>query len=165
MIVPLIESTRLRLRQYRASDLQHFAALNSDPQVRNHVGGVLTQQQIDCHMANFTAMTDPVDLWAWAVESAETGEYIGHAWLMQQDGPYQPESGILIARSHWGNRYAPEAMLEVVQFAYRELGCASVHASVDTDNTKSIAMLHRAGFELLVTEEDEEGSYFVFVCQ
>ena len=163
MIVPLLESTRLRLRQYRVGDLPHFAALNSDPDVREHVGGLLPTQRISQYLHDFAATTEPTDLRAWAIENSKNGEYIGHAWLLHQGRLYQPDVGVLISKNHWGSRFGPEATAEIQRFAKRELDNACVYASVDTDNLRSISMLHRAGFAYLATEKDEEGSFYIFV--
>lgn len=163
MIVPLLESTRLRLRQYRAGDLRHFAALNSDPDVRGHVGGLLPTKRISQYLHDFAATTEPTDLRAWAIENPKNGEYIGHAWLLNQGRPYQPDVGILISNNHWGNRFGPEATTEIQRFAKRELGSACVYASVDTDNLRSVSMLRRAGFVYLATEKDDDGSFYIFV--
>jgi RimJ/RimL family protein N-acetyltransferase len=163
MIVPLLESTRLRLRQYRADDFRHIAALNSDSEVRKHVGGVLSEQRVSQYLDDFIAARDPTDLRSWAVEDSGTGKYIGHAWLLHQGKPYQPDVGILISKDCWGNRFGSEVMTAIQRFARRELGCTCVYASVDTDNMKSISMLRHAGFRYLATEKDEEGNFYIFV--
>jgi RimJ/RimL family protein N-acetyltransferase len=165
MIVPVLDSARLRLRQYRSGDLEEFSALNSDPDVRKHVGGTLSSWRICEYLKDFAAGSDPGDIRCWAIETTQNGRYVGHAWLLHEGRPYQPDAGVLISRQHWGNRYGPEALRAVLQFAERELRFPHVYASVDTDNLRSASMLRRAGFVFFRKATDDEGDFHIFISQ
>jgi RimJ/RimL family protein N-acetyltransferase len=163
MFVPTLETNGLWLRQYRPEDSRYFAALNFDAEVRRHVGGPLDEVQVTQYMEEFTSESEPTGMWAWAIEGSKCGLYVGHAWLLHQGNQHHPDVGLLISREHWGKHYGAEVVAEICRFARRELGCNEIYASVDLENVRSQAMLRRAGFEHFITEQDEDGSYLVFV--
>ncbi|GAA3066709.1 hypothetical protein GCM10020254_07890 [Streptomyces goshikiensis] len=44
---PELHTDRLLLRRWRESDLEPWAAMNADPEVREHLGEPLTREQSD----------------------------------------------------------------------------------------------------------------------
>ena len=72
---------RLRLRQWRASDLEPFAALNADPGVMAFMPGCLTRAESDslAHAAGAAIARRGWGL--WAAELREGGELIGSVGL------------------------------------------------------------------------------------
>ncbi len=76
-----LRTDRLLLRQWRESDLAPWAALNADPRVREHLGGVLTRQQSEASAARFRAELERRGWGWWAVEVRATGEFVGFTGL------------------------------------------------------------------------------------
>lgn len=56
------------------------------------------------------------------------------------------EIGYLLAREHWGNGYAVEAVSAFVDFAFSTLNLRRLEATVDTRNAGSNQLLQRLGF-------------------
>jgi RimJ/RimL family protein N-acetyltransferase len=56
--MPELRTERLALRQWRESDLEPWAAMNADPEVREHFPGLLTREQSAASMARFQADLD-----------------------------------------------------------------------------------------------------------
>src|SRR5690606_3946916 len=77
----VLETARLRLRQWRLSDYKPFAALNADPEVMRCVGPPLSEQesnQLARRMEDAIAQRG----WGlWAVELLSNGRFIGCAGL------------------------------------------------------------------------------------
>jgi RimJ/RimL family protein N-acetyltransferase len=72
-----IETQRLFLRQWRASDREPFAALNADPIVMAHFPAPLTREKSDA-MAHYCERLISERGWGpWATEIKATGEFIG----------------------------------------------------------------------------------------
>ena len=63
-----LRTDRLLLRSWRDSDLEPWAAMNADPEVREHLGDVLTREQSGASMARFQADFDRRGWGWWAVE-------------------------------------------------------------------------------------------------
>jgi RimJ/RimL family protein N-acetyltransferase len=109
LVVELL-TPRLVLRQWRAADLEPFAALNADPEVMQYFPAPLSREQSDA-LANDAASAISQRGWGlWAVEVSEAGAFIGFVGLSipEFEAHFTPavEIGWRLARGHWGNGYA-----------------------------------------------------------
>ncbi|MFJ9615242.1 GNAT family N-acetyltransferase [Streptomyces noursei] len=139
---------RLTLRRWRAADLEPWAAMNADPEVREHLGDVLTREQSDASVAQFQAEFDQRGYGWWAVEVRATGEFIGFAGLDQVDDglPFTGvEIGWRLARSAWGHGYATEAATAVLAYGFDTLGLPEILAVTTATNLRSQAVMRRIG--------------------
>src|SRR3954468_1443447 len=116
-----LRTARLLLRQWRESDLDPWAAMNADPEVREFFSGVLTREQSRQSMQRFAEDLARRGWGWWAVEVVATGEFIGFAGLDPVE-PGMPFDGVEIgwrlARPAWGHGYATEAARAVVAYAF-----------------------------------------------
>ncbi|MFF4364629.1 GNAT family N-acetyltransferase [Streptomyces sp. NPDC001594] len=83
--MPCLRTDRLLLRRWRESDLEPWAAMNADPEVREHLGELLTREQSDAAVALMQTEFDERGFGWWALEARETGEFIGRADLDEVD--------------------------------------------------------------------------------
>lgn len=143
-----LRTDRLTLRRWRDSDLEPWAAVNADPEVREHLGGLLTREQSDASVARFQADFDRRGYGWWAVEVRATGGFIGFAGLDQVDDgmPFTGvEIGWRLARSAWGQGYATEAALTVLAFGFDVLELPEIVAVTTVTNLRSQAVMRRIG--------------------
>ncbi|QGV79982.1 GNAT family N-acetyltransferase [Streptomyces ficellus] len=139
---------RLLLRRWRDPDLEPWAAMNADPEVRQHLGDVLTREQSDASVARFRAAFDRRGYGWWAVEVRATGEFIGFAGLDDVDDgmPFTGvEIGWRLARSAWGQGYATEAALAVLAHGFDTLALPEILAVTTATNLRSQAVMRRIG--------------------
>ena len=162
MAIPSLHTPRPRLRDYSPNDTDAFVALNADPQVRKHVGGLLTQQKAEQYLCRFIASTGSDRMLAWAVETLEGGNYIGHVWLDRDGFSQTAEAGIIISRKSWGRGYGTEALSAVVKYARQSLNLPRIIATVDPDNERSKAMLVSSGYRYVGLDSDAEGEFYVY---
>ncbi|CAL9342225.1 GNAT family N-acetyltransferase [Streptomyces sp. MPA0124] len=144
----VLRTERLVLRDWRASDLDPWAAMNADPVVRAYFPGVLTREQSVESVARFRADLDRRGWGWWAVEVVATGEFAGFAGLDPvEDGmPFTGvETGWRLARPAWGHGYATEAARTVVSHAFESLGLTEVLAVTAAGNLRSRAVMDRLG--------------------
>src|SRR3954470_12875293 len=143
-----LTTRRLLLRQWRADDLDAWAAINADPQVRAFLGGVLDRGQAAESIRRFrTALAARGWGW-WAVELTATGELIGIAGLDPVDEglPFDGvEIGWRLARWAWGRGYATEAARAVVAYGFEPLGLHEILAIAALGNERSHAVMRRLG--------------------
>jgi RimJ/RimL family protein N-acetyltransferase len=99
--MPDLRTDRLTLRPWRESDVQPWAAMNADPQVREHLGDLLTREQSAASIAHFQAQLDERGYGFWTVEVHGTGEFIGFTGLDQVDEG-MPFAGIEIGWAEVG---------------------------------------------------------------
>jgi RimJ/RimL family protein N-acetyltransferase len=144
-----LTTPRLTLRQWRASDVPPFAALNADPVAMEFMGGCLTHRQ----SADFArrAETELAQRgWGlWALELRAGGEFLGYAGLSVPTfaAHFMPcvEVGWRLRREHWGHGYATEAARECLRFAFTTLELPEVVSFTAAGNARSRAVMQRLG--------------------
>ena len=122
--------------------------MNADPEVRKHLGDLLTREQSDASVARFQAEFDERGYGWWAVEVLATGEFIGFTGLDQVDDgmPFTGvEIGWRLARTAWGHGYATEAALAGLAFGFEILELPEILAVTTATNLRSQAVMHRIG--------------------
>jgi ribosomal-protein-alanine N-acetyltransferase len=83
----------------------------------------------------------------WAIDLAESGEMIGSAGLLRFDFEHRhAEVGYEIARPHWGQGLAPEAVAAVIRYGFSVLGLRRIEAGVLPGNEASVRVLQKLGF-------------------
>ncbi|MET7605779.1 GNAT family N-acetyltransferase [Streptomyces avermitilis] len=159
--MPELRTDRLLLRRWRESDLEPWAAMNADPEVREHLGEPLTREQSDAAVALMQAEFDERGFGWWALEARETGEFIGRVGLDEVDVD-MPFAGVDIGwrlmRSAWGHGYATEAALACLAFAFETLGLPEVVASTTVNNLRSQAVMRRIGMTRDPADDFEDPS-------
>ena len=145
----MIETARLRLRQWRDEDLDAWAALNRDPEVMAHFPGLLTREQADASAERIRAFIDERGYGLWAVEVIGGAPFIGFCGI--RDVPFEAhftpavEIGWRLARASWGFGYASEAARASLEYGFDELGLDEIVAMVVPANQRSIAVCERIG--------------------
>ena len=78
----------------------------------------------------------------WVIEHKETGDFLGDCGLSMQtvDGRELVEVGYHLTAAQRGKGYATEAGRACVDFAFRDVGVATVCSIVDPANAASIAV-------------------------
>ncbi|RAO37657.1 3-dehydroquinate dehydratase [Micromonospora saelicesensis] len=122
--------------------------MNADPEVREHLGDLLTREQSDASVSRFQADFDQRGYGWWAVEVQATGEFIGFAGLddVDDDMPFTGvEIGWRLARSAWGQGYATEGALTVLAHGFGALELPEILAVTTATNLRSQAVMRRIG--------------------
>jgi RimJ/RimL family protein N-acetyltransferase len=146
--MPELRTDRLLLRRWRDSDLAPWAAMNADPEVREHLGPVLTPEQSAASVARFEAGFEERGFGWFAVEVTATGRFIGFAGLDPVDEGFAftgVEIGWRLARDAWGHGYATEAALAVLDFGFTTLHLPEILAVTTATNLRSQAVMRRIG--------------------
>ena len=144
-----LSTPRLWLRQWRASDLPPFAALNADPLVMEFMPGRLSPAESD-RLARGCGEEIARRGWGfWAVERRESGAFIGFVGLdvPSFEAPFTPcvEIGWRLERASWGQGFATEAGRECLRFAFESLVVEEVVSFTVPLNRRSRAVMERLG--------------------
>jgi RimJ/RimL family protein N-acetyltransferase len=121
---PLAElaTERLRLRQWREADRAPFAAMSADPVVMEFYPAPSTREESDAAIDRWRSQIEDQGWSNWAVEIAQSGEFIGFVGLTvpRRVLPFSPcvEIGWRVARPHWGKGYATEAARAALAFGF-----------------------------------------------
>jgi len=144
-----LSTPRLRLRQWRASDLEPFAALNADPRVMEFMPGLLSSAESDALAQRCAAEIARLGFGFWATELHASGAFIGFVGLHVPafEAPFTPcvEIGWRLERTSWGNGFGTEAARECLRFAFESLGLEEVVSFTVLLNGRSRAVMERLG--------------------
>ncbi|MEV6491294.1 GNAT family N-acetyltransferase [Actinoplanes sp. NPDC051633] len=162
-----LRTDRLLLREWRDDDLDPWAAMNADPQVREFLGGPITRAGAAASIARYRAGCAARGWGWWAVEVAGSGEFIGFAGLdpIAEGAPVSGvEVGWRLARDAWGHGYATEAARPCLAYGFERLDLPEILAIADPGNVRSHAVMRRLGMvhDPTADFEDEDGKKVVW---
>lgn len=147
--VPVVRTARLVLREWRDTDRAPFAALNGDPEVMRHFPSTLTPTQSSEMVDSMVAGWERRGFGLWAVERLDTGEFIGYVGLSSPSWSTEPlvEVGWRLARSSWGNGFAPEGARAALSFGFSSVRLPGneIVSFTTVENSKSRRVMEKIG--------------------
>lgn len=139
----VIETQRLRLRAFREADKALIFELMTDPEVRRHLGGPVTDEEELAGLRGAVVGERPD---VWCVADAATDTALGRVSFDDHRGEW--EVGYELARSAWGRGLATEAVGAAIAWFWSGDRGASVIAVTQTANERSRRLLDALGFTL-----------------
>lgn len=155
MDVPVIETERLLLRGYKASDLDAFAEMNSDPEFVLYFG---TGQPLS-RWDSWNVLTMLAGHWMlrgfgfWIVEEKNSGIFVGRVGIWRPDGWPGTEIAWGISKAHWGKGYATEAAEAAKAWAFDNLDIDELISVIHPENEASKKVAIRIGEKYRETTE------------
>ena len=153
------------MRPYRESDRRQFLALNCDPQVRRYMNGALTGKAADKKFNIVLKEQVTTQGACWAITKKMKPAYIGHAYMEPSKLHPFHELGFLFMKPFWGLGYGSEAVMRLVRYYLDDVSFCGLSASVDCDNSKSICLLEKTGFNRERVAVDNDGPFFIYSIQ
>jgi len=141
----VVETERLRLRMFRADDLDSLAAMLADPEVMRYVenGEPKDREVAEKAMNSIIAHWGRHGFGRWAIEEKTSGEFIGFGGLRSLFGV--PEVVYHFARAHWGKGYATELARASLLFGFDTQRFGRIVAIAKPDNAASIHVMEKLG--------------------
>jgi len=133
------------LRQWRPADRQPFAALNADPEVMEHLHGLMTREESDAFVDRIEAHWRDRGFGLWALEVPDEAELIGYTGLAVHPFMPQPEIGWRLARRFWGRGLATEAARAALADGFERVGLEEVVSFTIPANVRSTRVMERLG--------------------
>jgi RimJ/RimL family protein N-acetyltransferase len=150
---PTIETGRLRMRSFRATDLDDYAAMWADPVVLQHIGIPPSPRE-----QTWTRLLRAHGHWAlmgfgfWAVEEIATGRFVGEVGLaefMREMEPSlvgTPEIGWVLSQWSHGRGFATEAAQTAIAWWDENHGGSRTVCIIDPDNAASLRVADKCGY-------------------
>jgi RimJ/RimL family protein N-acetyltransferase len=146
---PVLETARLKLRQWRSADIAPYTAMLADPDTARFI--TIDGKSVADTMTGWRHTVVMAGHWAlhgagmFAVEEKSTGKFVGRV------GPWFPpgwpdfEIGWGIVREARGKGYAVEAARASIDWAFATFEIDQVIHCIDRENTASQGVARRLG--------------------
>lgn len=145
MPAPTLLSDRLILRQLRADDAEALFPVLSDTDVMIWWSSAAHETLAETKAYVAKNAEEGQGFQCWAIT---TGDDVAHGWVILMDGkPGVKEIGYILHRDKWGSGIAREAVSRVIDYGFDELGLRRIFADTDPENSGSIGLLGRLGFQ------------------
>jgi RimJ/RimL family protein N-acetyltransferase len=143
LTIPELRTERLRLRGWRDSDLDAYAAIAADEETMRWIGGMQSRPTAWRTLALYAGHWALRGYGLWAVEHG--GELVGRVGLWRPEGWPGLELGWLLARNSWGNGFATEAAIAAMAWGWEHLGAERLISLIDPGNARSLRVAERLG--------------------
>ena len=146
-----LHTRRCVLRQWQDSDLEPWARMNADPEVRRYFPELLDAERASAEAGRCRDAIAQRGWGMWALEIPGEFQFAGFVGLHVPhfDAPFVPavEIGWRLARAAWGRGLATEAARAALDFAFDRLALAEVIAMAVPANAASRRVMDRLGMQ------------------
>jgi len=149
--IPTLTTERLRLRSFRKSDLDDYAALNADREVLRYLGSgsePWDRGRSSRHPAFLLGHWQLWDAGTWALEQKETGTFLGMVGFSSPEGWPGFELAWTLARRAWGHGYATEGAQAAMDYAFTRWKRDRLISLIAPENRASIRVAEHLGERL-----------------
>ncbi|PPS67611.1 GNAT family N-acetyltransferase [Streptomyces sp. 46] len=174
MSVTEITTPRLRLRKAHDADRAGFIELQTDPQVRLHLGGPRPRAAVEQYFDAMGVAHVTHKPGTFVIADRATDDLVGvlliHRRPRDLPGHVTEEGGELeltyvLRRAAWGSGLAFEAATAALRAAASELPDQPVLIVTQTANTRSLDLAARLGFRRVATFEAHEAEQTLAVAE
>ncbi|MFH8369692.1 GNAT family N-acetyltransferase [Streptomyces sp. NPDC018031] len=146
-----LETDRLVMRRFTASDVEHLVELDSDPEVMRFINGGRPTPRETVVTAVLPRLLHDYrctgDRGFWAAEEKSSGGFLG--WFeyrpLAEDSREVVELGYRLRRAAWGRGYATEGARALIRRGFTEPGVRRVTANTMAVNNASRRVMEKAG--------------------
>jgi RimJ/RimL family protein N-acetyltransferase len=163
--IPTLTTERLRLRAFRAADLDAYAAMQANPEVMRHLvtGRTSAREEV------WRTMLMSVGSWAlrgygmWAVEKIDGVAFIGSVGIFHPLDWPEPEIAYSLDQPFWRRGFATEAAAAARDWLFAQFSLSRAASFIRPDNHASMRVARRLGAVCEGTSELRGGSYEYWV--
>ncbi|NOQ72201.1 MAG: GNAT family N-acetyltransferase [Crocinitomix sp.] len=147
----LFQSERLGFRNWKLSDHEPFAKLNSDPEVMEFFPKLLTPEESSAMIERMQKTFEELGYTFFAVDILERSQFIGFIGIIRAtfDAFFTPcyEIGWRLQKSSWNQGFATEGTLACLNYGFNVLNMKTIHSITAVINNKSEHLMKKVGME------------------
>lgn len=147
---PVLHTARLILRQLESSDDREVFALRSNDEVNKYLGRKPAESIDDAKLfiQSIKRNVENGHSFYWAIALKESGKLIGTICLYNfSDDHLKAEIGFELLPEFHVKGMMQEAILTVIDFAFKQIGLHSIEAYSHLDNHSSTRLLEKIRFK------------------
>jgi RimJ/RimL family protein N-acetyltransferase len=144
--IPSLHTARLSLRGFRAADIDAFAAMEADPEVRRYRGNnPRSREQAWATMETLLGQWALRGYGVFALERRADGRFVGFAGILHPADWQEPELAYSLAREAWGAGFATEAAQAARDWAFGQHSFPWLASYIIAENVRSIRVARKLG--------------------
>ena len=145
--IPTLTTDRLRLREFRAGDLDAYAAMRANPEVVRYLGTGRTSTPVEVWrtMATFLGQWALRGYGVWGCEKIDGGAFIGAVGIFHPFDWPEPEIIYSLDRPFWRQGFATEAGRAARNWLFEHFPLVRVASFIRPDNFASKRVAERLG--------------------
>jgi RimJ/RimL family protein N-acetyltransferase len=145
--IPTLTTARLRMRAFRADDLDAYAAMQANPEVMRYLvtGLPATRPEV------WRTMATSLGQWAlrgygmFACETLDAGRFVGAVGVFEPLDWPEPEIAYGLDQPFWGLGFATEAAAAARDFLFGQFPARRAASFIKPGNAASVRVAQRIG--------------------
>ena len=149
MTIPIIETSRLLLREVTNEDAPDMLRYLSDNDVVKHMGLEPFQSVEDAldEISWYQSIYKDGSGIRWGITLKDSGKVIGSCGFLNRNSKhFRTEIGFELSKQHWGKGIASEALEAVIKFGFDHYSFERIEALIVPANVPSQKLVERQGF-------------------
>ena len=150
MTMPIIETSRLLLREATTEDAPDMFRYLSDKDVVKHMGLEPFQSVEDAldEISWYQSIHEDGSGIRWGITLKTSGKVIGSCgFLNRSTKNYRAEVGFELSKEYWGKGIASEALEAVIKFGFEHYSFERIEALIEPANVPSQKLVEKQGFK------------------
>ena len=145
-----LETTRLNLRPFQKSDVDHAFAVLGDAGTMLFYPSPYSKEQVGTIIRRNIESFETHGYGLFAVLETDTGAFVGDCGITVQniDGQVEFEIGYRIRKDRWGLGYAPEAAEAIKSYGFQHLRMKKLCSYMPSDHIQSRRVAEKIGMQL-----------------
>lgn len=147
----IFTSERLGFREWNDADIEHLAAINSDPEVMEFFPSLQSLSHTIDFIRRMRAQYQEKGYCYYAVDTLKDGSFIGFIGISDQkfESDFTPcnDIGWRLKRSAWYNGYATEGAKRCLEYAFDTLKMKQIYSIAPAANTRSESVMPKIGMQ------------------
>lgn len=162
----VLTTERLILRRFRDEDLPHWLKHMNTPEIRAHLGGVRSAEEVAAQIQRAQASWNGATGGYLAVIRRADGEFLGECGcgvLTSEAAPDEIrgelEIGWQLRADRWGHGYATEAARGLLGLVFGRFGRSLIYSQTSEANWRSWRVMERLGMERMAHLDYDDPLY------
>lgn len=143
----VLETDRLKLREFTLGDLDELAAMVADAEQMRFYPATRTRDEARAWIERNVALYDELEFGTWLIESRANAEFLGYSGIrpLVLEGVSHMEIGWHTKKTSWGRGIATEAASAVHDAAFTRFGQTTLLAMIPPEHVASRRVAEKIG--------------------